>query len=83
MGSVKITAGAQTASVGDSLIYTAKAYDNAGHELPVSFTWHSVDYNVVDINETTGHAKALEPGATQIYATVGSAVSDYRTVTVR
>ena len=82
VGRVSVISGATSAAVGDSLYYMAKAYDNAGNELPVTFYWHSVNYDVVDIDPATGHGKALKAGQTQIYASVGSAVSDYRTVIV-
>jgi hypothetical protein len=79
---VDVLSGPTVTRVGDTVVYTAAAYDNASNELPVTFTWHALPSTVLRLNSSTGAGRALAPGQGSVWASVGSAQSPPRRVTV-
>lgn len=79
---VDVLSGPTVTIVGDSVHYSAAAYDNANNVLPVTFTWHSLPSSILRLDPGTGAGRALSTGRTSIWASVGSAQSAPRQVTV-
>ena len=79
---VDVRGGPTVTTVGDPLTYTAVAYDNANNELPVTFAWHTAPFGILRIDPATGGGRALAAGRASVWATVGSAQSAPRSVTV-
>jgi hypothetical protein len=82
VGRITILSGPVTITAGDSAYYSAKAFDNAGNELPVTLQWSSSNSLILAINPGTGRAKGVSAGSASIVAFAGSASSPARLVTV-
>lgn len=55
-----------TISIGDSIQFSAEAFDSEGDPVNAMFTWVSRDSTIVQINSTTGLALALSKGNVEI-----------------
>ena len=74
--SITVQPQAAALCVGDSLAFTARALDGAGHDVATAqIAWSSSAPEVVSIDKARGVARALAVGATRITASAGGVLS--------
>jgi hypothetical protein len=73
---IVVQSGPAVITVGDSAFYSAKAFDNANNELPVTLSWATSDGRVLAINPATGRGKGVGAGEARVWAGAGSARSN-------